>query len=101
MDYVITRSDELYHFGIKGMKWGVRRYRNKDGSLTSLSKTHEMKLQEDRVASDKKATIKKGTKLYRVSDSDKSDASDDKMYVSASKKISRLLYQSAWIWQNI
>ena len=25
---------ELYHWGVKGQKWGVRRYQNKDGSLT-------------------------------------------------------------------
>lgn len=29
---------ELYHHGVKGMKWGVRRYQNKDGSLTPAGK---------------------------------------------------------------
>lgn len=31
-------SDELYHHGIKGQRWGVRRYQNDDGSLTSAGK---------------------------------------------------------------
>lgn len=28
----------LLHYGIKGMKWGVRRYQNKDGTLTAKGK---------------------------------------------------------------
>ena len=31
-------SDELYHHGIKGQKWGVRRYQNADGTLTAAGK---------------------------------------------------------------
>ena len=38
MDYILTSNGELYHYGVKGMKWGVRRYQNKDGSLTNAGK---------------------------------------------------------------
>lgn len=31
-------DDELMHYGVKGMKWGVRRYQRKDGSLTGAGK---------------------------------------------------------------
>ena len=31
-------NDELYHHGVKGQKWGVRRYQKKDGSLTPAGK---------------------------------------------------------------
>ena len=36
--WVCTRQNELTHHGIKGMKWGVRRFQNKDGSLTPEGK---------------------------------------------------------------
>ena len=31
-------ATELYHHGVKGMKWGIRRYQRKDGSLTPEGK---------------------------------------------------------------
>lgn len=31
-------SNELYHYGVKGQKWGVRRYQNADGTLTAEGK---------------------------------------------------------------
>ena len=33
--------NELYHYGIKGMRWGIRRYQNPDGSRTALGKKRE------------------------------------------------------------
>ena len=81
MEYILTPTGELYHYGIKGQKWGVRRYQNPDGSLTAAGK----KRQEKRIASNRKAEVVKGTKLYRVSANSKSDTDDGKIYVSATK----------------
>lgn len=37
-EVIIIYDQELYHYGVKGMKWGIRRYQNKDGTLTSKGK---------------------------------------------------------------
>lgn len=39
-------NNELCHYGIKGMKWGIRRYQNEDGSLTPAGRKRELKKQE-------------------------------------------------------
>lgn len=46
MSNVIYYGNELYHHGVKGMKWGQRRYQNEDGSLKAAGERHRMSLSD-------------------------------------------------------
>lgn len=79
MVYYVSNS-ELYHFGIKGQKWGIRRYQNEDGTYTKLGKERRS---DRRMYKDKGGTMKKGTIVSRVLVNNKDDVTyDNKKYVS-------------------
>lgn len=42
--YKMVINGELYHHGVLGQKWGVRRFQNADGSLTAKGVTHSKSL---------------------------------------------------------
>ena len=59
-------NNELQHWGIKGMRWGVRRYQNKDGTLTLAGKRREKQLNKQRVENLKKARAAKAERKSKI-----------------------------------
>ena len=59
-------NNELLHWGVKGMRWGVRRYQNKDGTLTLAGRRREKKLAKQRAENLKKARAAKAERKARI-----------------------------------
>ena len=66
-------EEELKHYGIKGMKWGVRRFQNSDGSLTSEGRKRygSGDLKEAQKKVDKGKAMVDGVKKTRVKAAEK------------------------------
>lgn len=94
MEFVVIRNDqesqeELFHHGTKGMKWGVRRFQNKDGSLTpegqkrrSLGQT----IRDYKVKKKRKAALEKAR---ATKEANKKAAEEEK--VKAEKRLKAVL----------
>lgn len=59
--------DELYHHGILGQRWGIRRYQNADGSLTRAGKKHIQQIEKKDVKWANKNYDKITSKAYKQS----------------------------------
>lgn len=71
----MSSYDELYHHGIKGMRWGVRRFQNEDGTLTAQGRQRYKDYKSDQstrrsltrhVAADKKNLKARGEAMNEV-----------------------------------
>lgn len=71
-------NKELYHHGILGQKWGVRRFQNYDGSLTEAGRK--------RYSPSDARIIKKGTEIHRISVNRKDPTSANRKYVSLTEE---------------
>lgn len=60
-------NEELKHYGIKGQKWGVRRFQNKDGSLTAAGREryNDDEYDEERERLEQEVAARRGVKYVR------------------------------------
>jgi len=88
--YFNLDDDYISHHGILGMKWGIRRYQNKDGSLTDEGRK---RLGLDRYDRDHNSdtVLKKGTKASRVVSTNRYDEYKDPEFGGSDKAAKKYL----------
>lgn len=88
------KNDELKHYGILGMKWGIRRYQNKDGTLTAAGKKRASKLESQYNELTGKKIGKSSKKVSEKQETKKSlkDMTDDELKTNVNRLQSERMY---------
>lgn len=79
-------TNDIWHYGIKGQKWGIRRYQNPDGTLTAAGKRREKK-EAKRRAKEERKKAKQADKEIRQ---DRAYASKNRRNLSDEELASRV-----------
>lgn len=79
-------TNDIWHYGIKGQKWGIRRYQNSDGTLTASGKRRQKK-EEKRQAKEARKQAKQVDKEIRQ---ERAYASKNRRSLSDEELVSRV-----------
>lgn len=96
-------NEELYHYGVKGMRWGVRRYRNNDGTYTDAGKRRNFKNIEKAYRKDVRNGFKnyRSGKTYRTLARKNPDMADAlEPFIKAEQKLLRARQKDGKLWKK-